>query len=91
MKFRTNDSKRWNSKEIKFQQFMRRFPFETPNEARAAHQRTCLDCNLATRIENLKSDEWKRDWANRRAAVGRPIFAPPYRHLTLKPQMNDAH
>ncbi|GBL89586.1 hypothetical protein AVEN_87907-1 [Araneus ventricosus] len=60
MKFRTNDSKRWNSNEIKFQQFMRRFPFETSNEARAAHQRTrtCLDWSLATRLENRKSDEW---------------------------------
>ncbi|GBM49993.1 hypothetical protein AVEN_210102-1 [Araneus ventricosus] len=58
MKFRTNYSKRWNSHEIKFQQFVRRFFFETPNEARTAHQRSCQDWNFATRLENRKSDEW---------------------------------
>ncbi|GBM12671.1 hypothetical protein AVEN_46156-1 [Araneus ventricosus] len=67
MKFRTNDSKRWNSNEIKFQQFMRRFPFETPNEATTAHHRTCLDWNPATRLENR----------NQRAAEGGAIIAPP--------------
>ncbi|GBM70676.1 hypothetical protein AVEN_270783-1 [Araneus ventricosus] len=75
MEFRTNDPNRWNSNEIKFQQFMCRFPFETPTESKAAHQRTCLDWNLATRLENRKSDEWGRNRGNRRAAVG-VIFAP---------------
>ncbi|GBN82090.1 hypothetical protein AVEN_201898-1 [Araneus ventricosus] len=53
MKFRANYSKRWNSNEINFQPFMRRFPFETPNEVRAAHQKFCLDLKLATKSENI--------------------------------------
>ncbi|GBM94096.1 hypothetical protein AVEN_233417-1 [Araneus ventricosus] len=40
-----------------------------PDARLAAHQRVCLDWDLATRVENWKSTEWGRNKGDRTATV----------------------
>ncbi|GBM89840.1 hypothetical protein AVEN_72138-1 [Araneus ventricosus] len=54
MKFGTIDSKRWNSKS----KTLRADSNLRPRCEASGTSRICLDCDLATRLENRKSAEW---------------------------------